>query len=135
MVNESAVLLTFEEAAARLHPAIKSSTLHLARRNGRLWAKKVGNRYFTSHTAVMDYLKCPDPESPPASISAKMNGNGSSGTGTHSDGQAVIAASVKMLKELSPNISPTAVSRSDPARPGQPGGTDRGRGAGPLCRG
>lgn len=111
-----AELLTFQEAAELLHSAIKVSTLQRARRDGLLWARKIGSRYFTTQQAVMDYLQCPDPKSPPASISARTSGNMSSGTGTSSDGQAVIAASAKMLKGLSRNTSRAADSPANPGR-------------------
>ncbi|MFV0302324.1 MAG: helix-turn-helix domain-containing protein [Paracoccus sp. (in: a-proteobacteria)] len=99
MANNAPELLTFEEAAALLHSAVKVSTLQRARRSDLLWAKKIGNRYFTTHQAVMEYLQCPEPENQPASISAKTKCNGSSATEAFSDGQGMLAASVRMLRK------------------------------------
>ena len=96
-------LLTFEEAAALLHSKISVSTLQRARREGRLWAVKIGSRYYTTCHAVMEFVQCPGPENPPACISAKMNSNRSSGTETPRNGLDMALASASRLKQHSLN--------------------------------
>ncbi|MDF3606217.1 hypothetical protein PE067_08775 [Paracoccus sp. DMF-8] len=125
-------LLTFEEAAGRLHGAVSASALRRARIAGKLWAKKLGKRYFTTWHAVLEFLECPDTESPPASISAPTNANGSFVTAAPSGGQDLAMASAERLKRHSLNTSrrenrPTAEARHIR-------GADRRGGAGPVCR-
>lgn len=97
----SIALLTFKEAAAHLHDKVTESALHAARKAGDLWAKKIGKRYFTTHAALMEYLQCPDTESPPASTGEPMKNNGSSVTAASRSGQDMALASVARLKQRS----------------------------------
>lgn len=113
----AAALLTFDEAAARLHSAVTVSALRRARLEGKLWAKKIGKRYFTTWPAVLEYLECPDPESPPASISAPMNANGSSAMAAPSGGLAMALASAERLKRHSLNTSHPANRQTAEVRP------------------
>ena len=98
-------LLTFEEAAARLHSAVTVSSLRRARVAGQLWAKKIGKRYFTTWAAITEFLQCPDPDCQPASTSARTSGNGLSATATPNSGQALALNSVARLKQLSRTTS------------------------------
>lgn len=96
-------LLTFEEAAERLHSAVTVSALRRARVEGKLWAKKIGKRYFTTWSAVLEFLECPDTDSLPASTTAATSGNGSSGMAASRSGQGMALASVARLKQHSRN--------------------------------
>lgn len=105
-------LLTIAEAAALLNDAVTESALHKARREGKLWAKKIGKPFFTSQAALMEFLECPDTANRPGSISETTSGNGSSETAPPKNGQAIAAASVKRLKTHSLNTSQAADRKS-----------------------
>lgn len=114
MTTNPARLMTIAEAAASLHDAVTESALHRARRDGLLWAKKIGKRYFTTQAAIMEFLECPDTASPPASISATMSASGLSVTETPRNGQDLLLASVKRLKTHSLNTSQTGARKPAP---------------------
>ncbi|KEP68539.1 hypothetical protein DL1_11330 [Thioclava dalianensis] len=99
-------MMTLAEAAAKVHSSVTVNTLRKARRDGRLWAVKVGRNYLTNRQAIEEFLQCPDNESPRASTSERMRGNGSSETETGCSGQALALASVERLKRHSLTTSP-----------------------------
>lgn len=103
--DEGFGLMTFAEAAAILHHGIKPSTLHKARRDGRLRAVHVGKNYYTTKQWLWEYLNCPDAENRPASISETTNSNGSFVTAASNGGQASALASLQKLKRHSLNMS------------------------------
>lgn len=105
MGDAAFALLTFEEAAEQLHSAVTVSALRRARVEGKLWAKKIGKRYFTTWAAIEEFLECPDTDSLPASTTAATSGNGSSETAAPRSGQGMALASVARLKQHSRNIS------------------------------
>ncbi|WP_164887603.1 helix-turn-helix domain-containing protein [Paenirhodobacter populi] len=98
-------LLTIEEAAAELHRDIPRAALHKARREGRLWAVKIGKRFYTTRQALLEFLQCPVIENQPGCISAPTKSNGSSATETSRFGQDLALASAERLKRHSRNTS------------------------------
>lgn len=104
-MTQRASLMTIAEAARSLHNAVTPSALHSARRNGQLWAKKIGKCYFTTEAAIMEFLECPDTASPPGSTSAAMSNSGSFETEAPKNGRALALASAERLKKLSRNTS------------------------------
>lgn len=110
-------LLTIKEAADLLHHTVTESALHAARIAGDLWAKKIGKRYYTTQTALMEYLQCPDMQSLPASTSAKTNDNGSFVTAANNGGQDMALASASRLKQLCKNTSQAGNRPSAEVRP------------------
>lgn len=100
-------LMTFEEAAGFLHSGVSVSTLRKARRDGRLWATKIGNRFYTHKQALGDYLQCQGTDNRPASTLEATNVNGLSATATLRSGQDVALNSVAKLKRLSQATSQT----------------------------
>lgn len=117
MPSSKPQLLTIQEAAEELHSSVTPAALLRARREGRLWAKKIGKRYYTTRTAVMEFLECPDPESPRASTSDETNSNGSFETDPLNTGQDMALASVSRLKRNSQPISQTESLLSAEVRP------------------
>lgn len=114
---DSFALLTLQEAAEAMHSTVKISTLYRARAEGKLWAKKIGSRYFTTTQAIKEFLQCPDPESPPASTTAKTNSIGSSAMAARNTGQDMALASAKRLKQRCKNTSQTENRPSAEVRP------------------
>lgn len=110
-------LLTIQEAAEELHSSVTPAALLRARREGRLWAKKIGKRYYTTRSAVMEFLECPDLESPRASTSDATSSNGSFETDPLNIGQDMALASVSRLKRHSQTSSQTERLRSAEVQP------------------
>lgn len=98
-------LMTIKEAADVLHSSITDRSLHRARRDGRLWAKKIGNKYYTNMPALTEFLQCPDQGSPRGSTTAETNSNGSFGTEVSRSGQDMAMASTVRLRQHLRNTS------------------------------
>lgn len=109
-------LMTIEEAASELHNGIPATALHKARRNGKLWAKRIGKRFYTNEQALKEFLACPDTESPLASTSETTNSNGSFVTEAPRSGQDLALASLRRLKTHSPNTSRESKSQPGAGR-------------------
>lgn len=101
-------LMTLEDAAAALHETVTVSSLRAAIREGRLPRRKLGRRYYVTSPEIEDFLRCLAHASLPASTSAPMNSNGSSGTESASSGRDMALASVERLKMRSRDTSRAA---------------------------
>lgn len=100
-------LMTLAEAAQRLHAKVTVSSLREARKQGRLWAVKIGKRYFTTWPAVLEFLQCPAPENLPACSIEKTKDNGSSVMAPPCAGQDMALASASRLKRHCKNTLQT----------------------------
>ena len=94
-------LMTISEAASKLHSEVPVSTLHRARRQGKLWSTKIGKRFYTTEYALEEFIKWQGNVSQHGSTSEKMKSGGLYEMATSTSGQAMALASVNRLKKLS----------------------------------